>query len=96
LLPITSNHHRDRVPPIPTYSIDPLYPHWFRCDLCGMDVAEVLPAEPMDLVNLTAGQVLSVCPDVAEEIHRHEHGCLALRVADAQEDWIKTWGGNNG
>ena len=41
--------------PMPTFSIDPLYPHWFRCDLCGQDVAEVLPAEALDLVNLTAG-----------------------------------------
>ena len=40
---------------MPTYSIDPLYPHWFRCDLCGLDVAEVLPAEVLDLVNLTPG-----------------------------------------
>ena len=48
---------------MPTYSIDPLYPHWFRCDLCGQDVAEVLPAEPIDLLNLTAAQVLELCPD---------------------------------
>jgi hypothetical protein len=42
---------------MPTYSIDPLYPHWFRCDQCGKDVAEVLPAESIDLVSLTARQV---------------------------------------
>jgi hypothetical protein len=34
---------------MPTYSIDPLYPHWFRCDLCGKDVAEVLPAEAVGM-----------------------------------------------
>jgi hypothetical protein len=60
---------------MPTYSIDPLYPHWFRCDLCGKDVAEVLPAEALDLVNLTAGQVLELCPDTEMEIEVHEHGC---------------------
>jgi hypothetical protein len=29
---------------MPTYSIDPLYPHWFRCDLCGQDVVPIYPA----------------------------------------------------
>jgi hypothetical protein len=53
---------------MPTYSIDPLYPHRFRCDLCGQDVGEVLPAEALDLVNLTAGQVVEVCPDAEAEI----------------------------
>ena len=63
------------VPPMPTYSIDPLYPHWFRCDLCGQDVAEVLPAEALDLVNLTPPQLLELCPDAEAEIDGHEHGC---------------------
>jgi hypothetical protein len=57
-----------------TYSIDPLYPHWFRCGLCGKDVAEVLPAKPLDLVSLTARQVAELCPDAAGEIDAHEQG----------------------
>jgi hypothetical protein len=65
---------------MPTYSIDPLYPHWFRCDLCGQDVAEVLPAEPIDLLNLTAAQVLELCPDAEAEIDGHEHDCLAVAL----------------
>jgi hypothetical protein len=60
---------------MPTYSIDPLYPHWFRCDLCGQDVAEVLPAEALDLLNLTAGHVLEFCPDAEEAMEVHEHRC---------------------
>jgi hypothetical protein len=48
--------------PMPTYSIDPLYPHWFRCDLRSQDVAEVLPAGPFDLVNLTPAHVLGTVP----------------------------------
>jgi hypothetical protein len=31
--------------PMPIYSIDRLYSHWFRCEPCGQDVAEVPPAE---------------------------------------------------
>jgi hypothetical protein len=68
---------------MPTYSIDPLYPHWFRCDLCGKDVAEVLPAEPLDPVNLTARQVTELCPEAAVEIDRHEHSCPAVAVIEA-------------
>ena len=49
---------------MPTYSIDPLYPHRFPCDLCGQDVAEVLPAEALDLVNLTPAHGCELCPDV--------------------------------
>jgi hypothetical protein len=64
-----------------TYSIDPLYPHWFRCDLCHQDVAEVLPAEALDLVNLTAGQVLELCPEAEAEIVGHEHDCPAVALA---------------
>jgi hypothetical protein len=48
---------------MPVCSIDPLYPHWFRCDLCGKDVAEVLPAEALDLESRTARQVTEQCPD---------------------------------
>ena len=62
-------------PAKPTYSFDPLYPHWFRCDLWGQDVVEVLPAEPIDLVNLTPGQVLELCPEAEAEIDHHGHGC---------------------
>jgi hypothetical protein len=60
---------------MPTYSIDPLYPHWFRCDLCGRDVAEVLPAEALDLESLTARQVAELWPEAAGEIEAHEHNC---------------------
>jgi hypothetical protein len=71
---------------MPTYSIDPLYPHWFRCDLCGQDVAVVLPAEALDLVNLTAGQVLELCPEVEAEIDGREHGCpVAARANGTSE-----------
>jgi hypothetical protein len=63
------------VQPMPTHSIDPHYPHWFRCDLCGQDVAEVLPAEALDLVNLTPAQVLELCPDAEAAIDGHEHWC---------------------
>jgi hypothetical protein len=63
---------------MPTYSIDPLYPHWFRCDLCGKDVAEVLPAEPLDLASLTARQVIELCPEAGDEINTHERGCRAI------------------
>jgi hypothetical protein len=56
-----------------THSIDPLYPHWFRCYLCGKDVAEVLQAEPLDLASLTARQVIELCPDVARGIDPQEH-----------------------
>jgi hypothetical protein len=65
------------------YSIDLLYPHWFRCDLCGKDVAEVLPAEPLDLGNLTARQVIELCPEAAGEIDRHEHSCPAVAIIEA-------------
>jgi hypothetical protein len=67
--------------PIPAYSIDPLYQYRFRCDQCGKDVAEVLPAEPLDLVSLTARQVVELCPEAAGDIELHEHGCpVALAV----------------
>jgi hypothetical protein len=59
---------------MPTYSIDPLYPHWLRCNLCGKDVAEVLPYEPLDLLNLTAQQVAEVCPGLARGIDPNGHG----------------------
>jgi hypothetical protein len=75
--------HLFGVLPIPTYSIDPLYPHWFRCDLCGKDVAEVLPAEPLDLVSLTAPRVTELRPEAAVEIDRHEHGCAAVAIIEA-------------
>ena len=39
---------------MPTYSIDPLYPHWFRCGLCRKDVAPIYPAESLALERLTA------------------------------------------
>ena len=65
---------------MPTYTIDPLYPHWFRCDLCGQDVGEVLPAEALDLVNLTPAQVLELCPDAEAEIDGHEHDCPAVAL----------------
>jgi hypothetical protein len=71
---------------MPTYSVDPLYPHWFRCDLCGKDVAPVYPAEPLDLVNLTAGQVLDLCPDIEAHIEAHEHGCPLPGPADPPVD----------
>ena len=60
---------------MPTYSIAPVYPHWFRCDLCGQDVGEVLPAEALDLVNLTRQQVAELCPKAAGLFDAHEHGC---------------------
>jgi hypothetical protein len=59
---------------MPTSNIDPLYPHWFRCDPCGKDVAEVLAAESFDLVSLTARQVIKLCPEASGEIDAHEHG----------------------
>jgi hypothetical protein len=77
--------------PMPTYSIDPLYPHWFRCDLCSQDVAKVLPAEELptealDLVNLTPAQVLEVCPEAVAEIDAHEHWCpMLVPVDDTQK-----------
>jgi hypothetical protein len=43
-------------------------------------VAEVLPAEPIDLLNLTAAQVLELCPDAEAEIDGHEHDCLAVAL----------------
>jgi hypothetical protein len=61
-----------------SYSIDPLYPHWFRCDQCGKDVAEVLPAEPLDLANLTARQVIERCPETGEKIIAPERGCRGI------------------
>src|SRR5262249_36341173 len=73
--------HPSVAAPVPMYSIDPLYPHWFRCDLCGLDVAQVLPAEALDLVNLTAGQVVELCPDAEAEIDGHEHDCPAVTLA---------------
>jgi hypothetical protein len=36
-------------------------------------VAEVLPAEPLELASLTALQVIELCPDVAGEINLHGH-----------------------
>jgi hypothetical protein len=39
---------------MPACSSEPLYPHWLRCDQCGKDMAEVLPAEALDLASLTA------------------------------------------
>ena len=68
---------------MPIYSIDPLYRHCFRCDLCGQDVAPVYPAEALDLVNLTAHQVLDLCPEAAAEIDAHEHRCRAIAVVNA-------------
>ena len=65
---------------MPIYSIDPLYPHWFRCNLCGQDVAEVLPAEALDLASLTARQVIEVCPEAAAEFDGHEHDCPAVCI----------------
>ena len=41
---------------------DTYFPHWFRCDLCGQDVAEILPAEALDLVSL----LVSCCGGRAE------------------------------
>ncbi len=70
--------------PSPRRSIDPLYPHWFRCDLCGKDVAEVLPAEPLDLANLTVRQVTELCPEEAAEIEVHEHRCLVMIRANGE------------
>ncbi len=58
---------------MPTYRIDPLYPHRFRCDLCGQDVAEVLPAEALDLAGMTGRQVAELCPGAAGEIDPYEH-----------------------
>jgi hypothetical protein len=58
---------------MPTYFIDPLYPHWLRCDLCGKGVAEVLLAEALDLESLTARQVADLCPAGAVRIDAHEH-----------------------
>jgi hypothetical protein len=43
--------------------------------MCGQDVAEVLPAEALDLVNLTAQQVTDLCPEATAEIDGHEPGC---------------------
>jgi hypothetical protein len=63
---------------MPTYSIDPLYQHLFRCDLCGQHVAEVLPAEALDLVNLTPAQVWELCPNAEAEIDGHDHDCPAV------------------
>ena len=71
---------------MPTYSIDPLYPHWFRCDLCGRDVAPVYPAEALDLVNLTAHQVIDLCPDAEGEIDGHEHECPAVAQANGKAE----------
>ena len=68
---------------MPTYSIDLPYPHWFRCDQCGKDVAEVLPAEALDLASLTAGQVTNLYPEAAAEIDAHEHRCRAIAVVNA-------------
>jgi hypothetical protein len=66
---------REECPAQPPYSIDPLYPHWFGCDLCGQDVAGVLPAEQVDLVSLTAQQVAGLWLEAAGEIDAHEHDC---------------------
>jgi hypothetical protein len=43
--------------------------------------AEVLPAEPIDLLHLTAAQVLELCPDAETEIDGHEHDCPATTLA---------------
>jgi hypothetical protein len=43
--------------------------------------AEVLPAEALDLVNLTAGQVVELCPDAEAEIDGHEQYCPAVTFA---------------
>jgi hypothetical protein len=40
-------------------------------------VAEVLPAEALDLVSLTARHVWEIFPDAQEAIEVHEHGCPA-------------------
>jgi hypothetical protein len=69
---------------MPTYSIDPLYPHWFRCDLCGKDVASVFPAEALDLENLTAQQVTNLWPEAAGEIEAHEHRCSVMIRANGE------------
>jgi hypothetical protein len=67
-----------------TYNIDPLYPHRFRCNLCGKDVAPVNPADPLDLVSLTAQQVAGLCPDAAGQIDVHEHGCQVVAQAESR------------
>jgi hypothetical protein len=72
---------------MPTYSIDPLYPHWIRCEQCGKDVASLFPAEAIDdLVNLTAAQVLEVCPEAAADIDGHEHGCPGMVGANGMAE----------
>jgi len=44
----------------------------------------VLPAEALDLVSLTARQVIDLCPEAAEEIELHEHGCpVAMAIPEA-------------
>jgi hypothetical protein len=53
---------------------DRFAPHWLRCDQCGKDVAEVLPAEALDLVSLTARHLAELCPEAAQEIDAHMHG----------------------
>ena len=74
---------------MPTYSIDPLYPHGFRCERCGKVVAEVLPAEAIDLVSLTAQQLTDLYPDAAAEIEAHECGCPAGGRGDVPSEGIE-------
>jgi hypothetical protein len=65
---MASEANRQTVPGRGGYSIDPLYPHWFRCEQCGKDVSPLFPPEAIDLVNLTAAQVLEVCPEAEADI----------------------------
>ncbi len=44
-------------------------------NLCGKDVAQVYPAEALDLETLTAQQVTDLWPDASGETEAHEHGC---------------------
>ena len=52
--------------PVPIYSIDRLYWHWFRCEPCGQDVAEVPPAGTLtDAGTLSAAALLEILKDSA-------------------------------
>ena len=44
----------------------------------------MLPAEPLDLVNLTDRQVTGLCPEAEGGIEAHEHRCSVMIRANGE------------
>jgi hypothetical protein len=61
---------------MPTYSLDPLYPPYLRCDHCRRIIAVTDPVSAAGLEDLTAGQVRQYFGQVAgQAAELHDRRC---------------------